>query len=267
MSTVSPSSSTGFVVPVVTATPATPTSEAPAQSILPLEQGDRLTRAEFERRYEAMPELKKAELIEGVVYMPSPVRFPQHGKPNASLVGWLFVYEANTPGVASGDNTTLKLDNDNMPQPDALMVIHPALGGQARIDADGYIEGAPELIAEIAASAASIDLGNKFRVYRRNGVREYIVWRVYDRAIDWFVLRDSEYQPLAVGEDGTVRSEVFPGLWLNVPAMLDGRLDVVIATLQLGLQAPEHQQFAAELASRAAAQAGQQPAPKHGDQG
>ena len=41
--------------------------------ILPLEHGDHLTREEFERRYEAMPHVRKAELIEGVVYMPSPV--------------------------------------------------------------------------------------------------------------------------------------------------------------------------------------------------
>ena len=240
MATVSTSSSTDFVVPIV----------ATIAPIRPLEPGDRLTRAEFERRYEAMPDVKKAELIEGVVHMPSPVRFPQHGQPHWNLIGWLSAYGIQTSGVAGGDNTTLKLDNDNEPQPDALMMIDPAHGGQARLDSQGYIVGAPELVAEIASSSVSIDLHDKFRIYRRSGVREYIVWRVLDRAVDWFVLRDSQYVPLSAGEDGIVRSEVFPGLWLNVPAMLDGKLDAVLATLQQGLATPEHQQFASDLAAR-----------------
>ena len=120
-----------------------------------LENGDHLTRDEFERRYEAMPDGKKAELIEGVVHMPSPVRLQQHGSPHADLVGWLIVYRAATPGVQVGDNTTIRLDLDNEPQPDALMMIEPACGGQARVDADGYVAGGPELVAEVAASSVS----------------------------------------------------------------------------------------------------------------
>src|SRR5499426_3500497 len=148
-----------------------------------LENGDRLTRPEFERRYEAMPHLKKAELIEGVVYVPSPVRHSYHGRQHAHLIGWLGYYEAHTPGVEASDNVTVRLDLDNEPQPDALLFIDPACGGQARIDADGYIEDAPERVAEVAASSASYDLHAKPRVYRRNGVHEYIVWRVLDQEI------------------------------------------------------------------------------------
>src|SRR5688572_22284415 len=113
----------------------------------PLEPGDRLTRAEFERRYRAMPQLKKAELIEGIVYMPSPVRLMRHGGPHADLVCWLSLYKSATPGVLVGDNSTARLDLDNEPQPDALLMIAPEFGGQARISED-YVEGAPELVAE-----------------------------------------------------------------------------------------------------------------------
>src|SRR5262245_39777359 len=94
--------------------------------IPPLEPGDHLTREEFERRYEAMPDLKKAELIEGVVHMPSPVRWNRHARPNTHLVGWMATYEAHTPGVQAGDNGTVRLDLDNEPQPDATMIIDPA---------------------------------------------------------------------------------------------------------------------------------------------
>src|SRR5262249_50398042 len=160
----------------------------PRDIVLPLENGDRLTRDEFERRYEAMPHLHKAELIEGVVYMPSPVRMPQHAEPHAQLIIWLGQYMIGTPGVRVGDNSTVRLDLDNEPQPDVLVFIDPARGGQARIDADGYMEGAPELVAEVTASSASYDLHDKLHVYRRNGVREYIVWRVLEQEIDWFVL-------------------------------------------------------------------------------
>jgi Uma2 family endonuclease len=223
-----------------------------SEEIPPLEQGDHLTRAEFERRYDAMEELKKAELIEGVVHMPSPVRFSQHASPHASVIGWISTYQAYTQGVVSGGNASLRFDNDNMPQPDALLLIVPNCGGQAIIDGDGYIEGAPELIAEIAASTASIDRHSKLQVYRRSGVREYIIWRVLDGAVDWFVLREGQYVSLPAGENGVVRSETFPGLWLNVPAMLEGKLDVVLATLQLGIATPEHKQFVERLAAQRA---------------
>ena len=223
----------------------------PLQAPIPLlEQGDRLTRAEFERRYEAMPEVKKADLIDGVVYMTSPVRTEQHAEPDSNLGGWLFTYKLHTPGLLSPTNPTIRLDQDNEPQPDNVLMIHPVHGGQSRLDSKGYIQGAPELVAEIASSSVSIDLHDKLNVYRRSGVREYVVWRVLDRAIDWFILREGQFLPLAAGDDGILRSEVFPGLWLNAPAMLDGKLDVVLATLQQGIAMPEHQDFAAQLAMR-----------------
>src|SRR3989442_5306630 len=117
----------------------------PPEPIPPLEPGDRLSRSEFERRYEAMPQLKKAELIEGVVYMPSPVRFRRHSRPHADFITWLGFYRAHTPGVEAADNSTARLDLDNEPQPDAILLIDPAYGGQARISEDDYIESAPEL--------------------------------------------------------------------------------------------------------------------------
>jgi Uma2 family endonuclease len=213
----------------------------------PLEPGDRISRAEFERRYEAMPQLKKAELIEGVVYMPSPVRHRHHGHPHAWLIGWLIQYEAATPGVETGDNSTARLDLDNEPQPDGLLLIAPDRGGQARISVDDYIESAPELVVEVAASSASYDLNTKLTVYRRNGVREYLVFRVRDREVDWFVLRDGLFEPLRPTSDGILRSEVFPGLWLDVAALVRGDLPQVLAVVQQGVNTPEHAAFVAGL--------------------
>src|SRR5215204_5218448 len=190
-------------------------SRGPAEvpMVPPLENGDRLTRPEFERRYEAMPHLKKAELIEGVVYVGSPVRYTQHGKPDADMQIWLGTYRIATPGVGSAGNTTVRLDLDNEPQPDILL--RREVGGSSRVDGDGYVEGAPELVVEITASSASYDLHDKLRAYRRNGVQEYVVWRVLDAALDWLVLREAEYRLLAPNEHGVVHSEVFPGLWLD----------------------------------------------------
>src|SRR6185437_13644521 len=178
--------------------------------IPPLEPGDHLTRHEFERRYEAMPGVKKAELIEGVVYMPSPVRFEQYGSPHADLITWLGVYRAATPGVRVGDNSTIRLDLENEPQPDAMMIVEPALGGQARIDEEGYLVGGPELVVEVAASTVSIARNTKLRVYRRNSIREYIIWRVDDQAIDWFVLHQGQYEPLQPTSAGLLQSKQFP---------------------------------------------------------
>lgn len=226
-------------MPTTTATPPV----ADRGRVPPLENGDRLTRSEFERRYEAMPRLKKAELIEGVVHIPSPVRQTQHGEPHAHLIVWLGHYSAHCPGVRVGDNSTVRLDLDNEPQPDAVLFIDPARGGQAHLDEDGYIEGAPELVAEVTSSRASYDLHTKLHAYRRNGVREYVVWRVLDREIDWFVWRDGEYERLDPEAAGVLRSEAFPGLWLDPVALLSGEVATALAVLDQGLATAEHAAF------------------------
>jgi Uma2 family endonuclease len=232
-----------MAAPITAEPQAVPPKPRPEPPPAPLENGDVLTREEFERRYDAMPELKKAELIEGVVYMPSPVRIRHHGRPHFHFMGWLAAYQAATPGVDGADNTTVRLDMDNDPQPDGLLFIDPARGGQAQIDDDGYLNGAPELAGEIASSSVSYDLHAKFRVYRRNGVKEYIVWRVLDRAIDWFILRQSQYDRLAPDAAGICKSEVFPGLWLDPAALIAGDLAKVHQVLQQGIASPEHAAF------------------------
>ncbi len=223
------------------------TPETNVDGVSPLVPGERLTREEFERRYDAMPGLKKAELIEGVVHMPSPVRHRPHGRPHLHLAAWIGVYEAATPGVEGSDNSTARLDLGNVPQPDMLLLIDPARGGQARISAGEYIEDGPELVAEVAASSASDDRGDKLEVYRRNGVREYIVWRVLQRQLDWFVLREGRYERLAPGPDGILCSEVFPGLWLDGQALVGGDLARVLAVVGQGIATPEHAAFVAHL--------------------
>jgi Uma2 family endonuclease len=229
------------------AVPVEPTEAAPNGALPPLENGDRLTRAEFERRYEAMPHLKKAELIEGEVCIPSPVRYRGHGHPHKRLGTWLGIYELDTPGVEAGDNSTIRLDLDNEPQPDAFLIILPERGGQARISEDDYIEGAPELVAEVASSSASYDLGKKLHVYRRNGVREYVVWRVLDGQVDWFVNQEGQFQPMLPAEDGILKSVVFPGLWLDPAALVRGERARIKAVIQQGLDSPEHASFVARL--------------------
>jgi Uma2 family endonuclease len=224
----------------------------PVPLILPLENGDRLTRSEFERRYHAMSNVKKAELIEGIVYMASPVRARKHGKPHAAIIAWLSDYWLAIPGTELLDNPTVRLDADNEPQPDACLRIEEIAGGQSRITADDYIEGAPELIVEVAASTASYDLYEKKQVYRRNGVQEYLVWRVVDRAFDWFVLQDGIYVDLPVDADGMMRSRGFPGLWLAVTDLLALNLTEVVTGLKLVLESAEHQIFRQSLASESA---------------
>lgn len=215
--------------------------------IPPLENGDRLTRAEFERRYQAMRHVKKAELIEGIVYMPSPLHFEAHSEPHAHIIGWLFFYVAATPGVRLGDNATVRLDLDNEVQPDALLRIETPRWRTSLIDEDDYIQGAPELVIEIAATTATHDLHDKLHIYRRNGVREYIAWQVYDQKITWFHLRDENYITLPADESGTVHSIAFPGLWLHVPALLASELTTVLAEAQKGIQSLEHTEFVARL--------------------
>jgi Uma2 family endonuclease len=202
-------------------------------SIPPLVFGDFLTREEFEERYEAMPELKKAELIDGVVYVGSPVSYP-HGSVHVTLAAWLGVYRASTHGIRATDNTTVRLDDSNEPQPDLALLV---ADGKARIDKDKYISGAPDLIIEIALSSRSYDLHQKKNVYQRHGVGTYIVWQVEDEKLRWFELRNGRYEEVAPGPDRVWRSERFPGLWLDGPALARDDVGAVLDTLARGIAA------------------------------
>ena len=203
--------------------PATP-ARRPVPS---LENGDHLSAREFLRRYEAMPEVKKAELIQGIVHMASPVRLDLHGKPDALIQGWLCVYAASHPEATHATNVTVRLDSDDVAQPDAVLFLDAAHGGKAAVDESGYLSGAPELVVEIAASSVSRDAREKLVSYRRAGVAEYLLWRVLDEEIDWFLLEEDEYRPIQP-EEGLLRSRVFPGLALPVAAALSGDLATVL---------------------------------------
>jgi Uma2 family endonuclease len=231
------------------ATPATPTvrpQEVGCEPAAPLlEPGDRLSRSEFERRYERMPLLKKAELIEGTVYMPSSIRTGRHAKPHSHLAGWLAVYVSETPGAECFVNSTVRLDLENEPQPDLVLIKTPAQGGQTRISHDDYLEGAPELAVEIVGSSQAYDLHQKKRAYRRNGVREYLAWITGENRLVWWELREEEYQEILPAEDGLLKSGVFPGLWLDPAALLRADLKSVFVALRRGLDSPEHRAFVA----------------------
>ena len=185
---------------------------------------------EFLRRHERMRRVKKAELIEGVVYMGSPVSV-RHSKPDALIQGWLVAYASRHPETEAHTNATVILDADNTVQPDALLRRLPEHGGLTRVNEDGYLTGPPELIVEVAASSASIDLRDKRRAYRRNGVREYLVWLVAEGRLEWFHLEDDDYRSQAPDPEGLLHSRVFPGLRLPVASLLAGDVAKVLEAL------------------------------------
>ena len=196
-----------------------------------LENGDRLTREEFHRRYQLRPDIHKAELVLGVVHVASPTRLGAHADPHSLVALWLRAYQATTIGVRVGIEGTVYLNDDGEVQPDAFMFWLPPHISQARQTTDDYVEGAPDLVVEIAASSASYDLHDKKEAYRRAGVQEYVAWRVLDEAIDWFRLQDGEYVRIEPDASGIVESAVFPGLRLDVAAMLAGDATRVLAAL------------------------------------
>ena len=232
------------------ATSAAPTAEsgsAPSRTSAPLlEAGDRLSREEFERRYERMPHLKKAELIEGTVYMPSPTRCTLHAEPQAQLAAWLVVYASETTGVKCGDNSTVRLDLDNEPQPDLVLLKLPAQAGQARISADDYIEGAPELVVEIVASSRAYDLHQKKAPTAATASAN--TWRGSPASSGWSggCYTRGSIKRLIPAAGGLLHSAVFPGLWLDPAALLRGDMKEVLAALRRGLDSLEHRAFVAQ---------------------
>ena len=180
--------------------------------------------------------------------MPSPVRHDQHGRPHRDLGSYLAIYGHFTPGTDGGDSSSVRMDLDNEPQPDVALFI---VGGNAWLDEEGYINGSPELVGEISASSVSLDLGLKLNVYKRNGVKEYLVWRTEELAFDWFILRDDHYERLNP-EAGIIKSETFPGLWIDCAALLAGAHVRVHEVLQQGLHGHEHAAFVSHLKKIAA---------------
>jgi Uma2 family endonuclease len=230
-------------------------SPRPDAGAPPLEAGDRLSLAEFERRYLLHPEIRKAELIDGVVYMPSPARM-SHATPHATLIGWLFQYAAATPGTRVATEATTRLGGPNEVQPDAVLFVDPAHGGACRLTPDDYLEGPPELVVEVAASSAAYDLHAKRQAYARAGVREYLVALAYERELRWWRLAEGDYEPLAPDPDGLWRSGLFPGLWLDAGALWRDDTAAVLVSLATGLAGAEHDAFARQLAEAAAGETG-----------
>jgi len=173
-----------------------------------------------------------------------------HGGPHFDLIAWLGLYRVATPGIRGADNTTLRLRLNNRPQPDACLLIDPSFGGLVQV-VDRYIVGGPELAAEVSGTSESLDLGDKLDAYRENGVREYVVWRVFDEQIDWFMLRGDQYERLPLSADGIYKSEVLPGLWLDPAALIAGNMARVSNVAQQGIATAEHAQFVQQLQARA----------------
>lgn len=219
-----------------------------AAPVLPprLRDGDRLTRDEFLCRWERMPDLKRAELIDGIVYMPSPVS-DVHGVFHIRLSYWLGSYIAATPGCAAGSAATWLMSEDSAPQPDLALRIEPEFGGQSRIEGD-YPAGAPELIVEISHTTGAKDMGAKLRLYERSDVLEYLTVRPRQQQVVWRELIGARYREIAPDENGCLRSRIFPGLWLDTAALWAGDLPALAATVQQGIATPEHAEFVEGLA-------------------
>jgi len=212
-----------------------------------LQSGDHMTREEFHRIYEKMPEDFKAELVGGVVFVSPPLRVG-HSDHHVPLVTIFFAYEGNTPGVQSGDNAAVLLSKKSEVQPDVLMRIRPEFGGRSKTSQEDYFEGPPELIAEIAHSTQSIDLHAKRQDYARHGVLEYLVLSVKERQLKWFDLQANK--ELTADADGVCRVRTFPGLWINVEGLLRRDYHQLMATLKLGLETPEHAAFVRQLEAK-----------------
>ena len=206
-----------------------------------------MSQAEFHRRYEAYPEDVKFELIGGIVYMASPLR-RIHGKRHVRLCMVLDLYESQTPGLELLDNATTILGDESEPQPDLSLRILTDFGGQSREPANGYVEGPPELLAEVAYSSRAIDLHQKRQDYELGGVQEYVVFKVEEPELIWFDFAGKT--SITPDRRGIARSRAFPGLWINVPALLaDNRKDL-IATVNRGLKSPAHAAFVKTLKAR-----------------
>ncbi|HZV00951.1 MAG TPA: Uma2 family endonuclease [Planctomycetota bacterium] len=220
-----------------------------AEDLPPLESGDHLGADEYLRRYEAMPERVRAQLIDGIVYMSAAANF-DHGRHHALVAAWLTLYELGTPGCELLLAPTVVLGKKDVPEPDGVLRIAPAFGGQTRTRAR-KLTGPPELAAEVADSSAAIDLHTKRTSYLRAGVLEYVVVVVRRCQVVWFVRDLDDYVPLAPDGRGVLRSRAFPGLWLDPRAIIEDDTALLQRVLERGLRSKEHRDFVRRIGKRA----------------
>jgi Uma2 family endonuclease len=216
----------------------------------PLENGDQLDQPTFHARYQAMPEDCRAELIGGIVYMPSPQKIP-HSETQLLVGRWLDEYAEATPGTKALLNNTQILGPQSEPEPDVCLFITPEYGGRVYVDEDDYLHGAPELIVEVSSSTESIDLHRKKLDYQKAGVTEYVVLALRMQQTFWFIRQRGKYKEVPLPADGLFRSRTFPGLWLDAEAMLRCHRLGVLAALKQGLASAEHAAFLAKLHKQA----------------
>jgi len=220
---------------------------SPVLTATELVTGERMTVEEFLRCWEELPELKNAELIDGVVHVSSPVSH-EHGSADTLIHLWLAYYAQATPGCQAGNNSTW-LMLDSAPQPDAYLRILPSHGGQSRVERR-YDVGAPELAVEICLTSTEVDFGPKRKLYQKAGVREYITIELFWKRMVWRVLDENAvYVAQTLPPDGIVRSHIFPGLWLDEAAFWAENGAKMRAGLNAGLASEEHQKFVARLAA------------------
>lgn len=224
-----------------------------SKSVPPLENGDQLNQKTFHARYQAMPEDFRAELIGGIVYVPSPQKIP-HSETQLLVVRWLDEYAEATPGTKALLNNTQILGPDSEPEPDACLFITSEHGGRVYVDKEDYLHGAPELIVEVSSSTESIDLHRKKQDYQKAGVREYVVVALRTQQVFWFIRQRGTYKEAPLPADGIFRSRAFPGLWLDAESMLRCQRQGVLAALKRGLATTEHTAFVAKLKKQASKQ-------------
>ena len=179
--------------------------------------------------------------------MPSPVT-RQHGVSDNDLGTWIGVYRIATPGTDSANSATTLLLED-APQADVNLHILPEYGGSSGLQGN-YLSGPVELVAEVCRSSVSYDLNQKYDLYEKAGIQEYLAILLHEEEIRWHFLVNGRYQIMQAGDDGTWRSRVFPGLWLDGEALLSRDMQRVLAKLQEGLASPEHRGFVDALAKR-----------------
>ena len=206
--------------------------------------GERMSVDEFLRRWEELPDLKKAELVDGIVYVPSPLSL-EHGSLDSLIIWWLAHYAHATPGCKAGNNSTwLMLVAHRNPMPSCGSCPR-TVGSRGRERQFGA--GAPELAVEVCVTSTEVDFGPKLKLYERAGVREYITIELFGQRIVWRMLENAVYVAQQVPSDGVLRSQVFPGLWLDVAAFWDDDGAKMLAALNAGLSSEDHQRFVERL--------------------
>lgn len=164
------------------------------------------------------------------------------GELASSVSYWLCQYRRSTPCVESLGRVSIFLDPTTEIETTAAMWLTPGADDRPRWQ---RCEGVPELLVEVTATVHNKVFRRRLRVYEQSEIHELLVVTGDPRDTALYARENGRFARVSPADDGSYRSRVFPGLWLDPSALFSDEWNEMAACLDRGMATEEHAAFVA----------------------